>query len=223
MYRALGIFAVCAASAIAQTGAGPKDTPGPKQVAIQMGDVAEFGPIGITTAMAGPMATVAGAPYSAEITTGRVQLLVDGNRIEQTSSGSVSRDSQGRVRRDEALPALRSSNGEPPHLVFIEDPVAGVHWALDAQTKTAIKMPRPEVKSRTSLTGPPLLPPLGPDKVFFSAGPGPAGAGVRIVTKDLNSIGLERDQNRPGEADHRGCDGRRHPDYPDDSGRVRRQ
>src|SRR3954451_8444843 len=99
MRKRMIISALCAGCTLAQTG-----VTGQRPVLIQMGDVAEFGPIGITTALAGPMETVTGAPYSAQATTQRIQLLADGNRIEQTTSGNVARDSQGRVRRDEALP-----------------------------------------------------------------------------------------------------------------------
>ena len=92
--------------------------------------------------MMGPAGKIAGAPYSAEVVTQHVQILGDGNRIEQNTTGSVARDGQGRVRRDEALPAL-AGGGEAPHLIMIDDPVAQVHWTLDAQTKTATKMPMP--------------------------------------------------------------------------------
>jgi hypothetical protein len=135
MCKALMISAMCTACALGQTAA-----PAPK-LTIQLSDAAEFGPIGITTALAGPMTNVSGAPYSAQATTERVQVLADGNRIVQTTSGSIARDGQGRVRREESLPGLKTNEGEAPHIVMIDDPVAQVHWTLDAQTKTAIKMP----------------------------------------------------------------------------------
>jgi hypothetical protein len=100
----------------------------------------------MTTVLAGPMATVAGAPYSAQAVTERVQILADGNRIEQTTTSNIARDSQGRVRRDESLAGLTSKSGDAPHIVMIEDPVAGIHWTLDAQTKTAMKMTIPAGK-----------------------------------------------------------------------------
>jgi hypothetical protein len=142
MYKMLILSSVCAACAFSQA-----VTTAPRGVAVQMGDVAEFGPVGITTALAGPMANVTGAPYSAESTTERVQMLADGNRIVQTTSGIVARDSQGRVHREESLPGLKMSDGEAPHIVMIDDPVAQVHWTLDAQRKTALKMPLPSIKS----------------------------------------------------------------------------
>ncbi|HTU46043.1 MAG TPA: hypothetical protein VMF91_13330 [Bryobacteraceae bacterium] len=185
MYKTIGIAIVTAAGLLAQTPVAPKDAGPQVQTAIRIGDAAEFGPIGITTAMAGPMATVAGAPYSAQAVTERVQTLADGNRIEQSTSGTVARDSQGRVRRDEGLPGLSSANGEAPHLVMIDDPVAGVHWTLDAQNKIAIKMQSAQMKG--AAFGPFMPPPVGADKTwFFSAGPAP-GPNVQVIAKNQSS------------------------------------
>lgn len=171
MYRIIAISAACTVSALGQTTANP-DAVFQKQVVVQVGDVAQFGPVPITAAMAGPMATVAGAPYSAQTSTQRVQILADGNRIEQTASGSVARDSQGRVRRDEALPGLTLGDGDAPHLVLIEDPVAGAHWTLDERAKIAIKMPFLQMRAGAFSASVPA--PGGPDKTFFFSG-GPAG------------------------------------------------
>ncbi len=171
MNRMLAIAAACTVSVLGQTTVANKDIAAGK-VVIQMGDVAGFGPIGITAAMAGPMATVAGAPYSAQTETQRVQILADGNRIEQNTSGSVARDSKGRVRREESLPALKSEGGDAGHLVRIEDPVAGVHWTLDAQRKIAIKMPFGQVRAQAkSVAAGAAVPPSpqGPEQVFFSS------------------------------------------------------
>ncbi|MGI9069985.1 MAG: hypothetical protein ACR2JB_01315 [Bryobacteraceae bacterium] len=183
MRKAIVILALCVGCALGQTGVA-----GQKPVLIQMGDAAEFGPIGITTALAGPMGTVAGAPYSAQATTQRLQLLADGNRIEQTTSGSVARDSQGRVRRDEALPGLAGNNGDAPHIVMIDDPVAHVHWTLDAQTKTAVKMPVPGGKNGgADVFDMAVPPPLGATKTFFYISGGKAqisGSKGQVVTND---------------------------------------
>lgn len=118
-----------------------------KNIVIRTGEGGPFGPVGITTAMAGPMATIAGAPYSAQTTTQRIQVLADGNRIEQDTSGSVARDGQGRVRREESLPLPGANSDEAPHIVMIDDPVNQVHWTLDAQKKLAMKMPFPSGKN----------------------------------------------------------------------------
>ncbi len=191
MYKSVLLALLSAAGLLAQNAATSKD-PGPQiQTAIRIGDAAEFGPIGITTAIAGPMATVAGAPYSAQSVTERVQVLADGNRIEQSTTGSVARDSQGRVRRDEGLPGLTFNTGDAPRLVMIEDPVAGVHWTLDAQTKTAMKMPSLQAKGAEfgPLLPPPPPPPPGADKTVFlsTVGPGDSGPRLQIVAKGQGS------------------------------------
>lgn len=186
MYKILAISAMCAGNLLCQSAVNPKDAVTPKQMIIQTGDVAEFGPIGITAAMAGPAATIAGAPYSAQAVTERVQILGDGNRIEQSTSGSVARDRQGRVRRDEGLPGLNTSSGDAPHLVSIDDPVAGLHWTLDASTKTAIKIPLTKMK-QIPLAGF-VPPPPGEQKTWFvSTAPAPGEPNVQIFTKTQTS------------------------------------
>jgi hypothetical protein len=155
-------------SLLAQNAAGPKDSA-----------INQFGPIGITAAMAGPAATISGAPYSAEAVTERVQALADGNRIHQTTNGTVARDSQGRVRRDEGLPEL-SGAGDAPHLVLIMDPVAHVHWVLDGRNKTAMKMPLGPITAAN--LGPFMPPPALPDKTFFVAS-GASAPQVQVIGK----------------------------------------
>jgi hypothetical protein len=194
MYKSIVITMLSAAALLAQTAATSKDPAPQIQTAIRIGDAAEFGPIGITTAIAGPTATVAGAPYSAQTTTERIQTLADGNRIEQSTSGSVARDSQGRVRRDEGLPALTATNGDAPHLVMIDDPVAGVHWTLDTQNKTAMKMQSAQVKGADF--GPFLPPPVGADKTWFVSGGATADSGPHVQVIARNQIPSNSNVNK---------------------------
>jgi hypothetical protein len=92
----------------------------------------------------GPAAPVKGAPYSATINNESIQTLADGNRIVQTNTGTVARDSQGRTRQDAALPAIGNlSAASAPRLVFIQDPVAGTSYTLNLTEKTAWKNPAP--------------------------------------------------------------------------------
>lgn len=87
-------------------------------------------------------APVKGAPYSATTTSESVQTLADGNRITQTHTGSVARDSQGRTRQDAALPPIGNLSATSlPHLVFLRDPVAGTSYTLNLTDKTAWKNP----------------------------------------------------------------------------------
>ncbi len=114
----------------------------------------------------GPGAVVKGAPYTATITNESVQTLADGTHIVQSSEGSAARDSQGRTRQDTPLPAIggMAATGAP-HLVMIQDPVAGVGYTLNLTEKTAWKHP------------------------MLSFGPGMAGATAVSKTVIVRSIG----------------------------------
>jgi hypothetical protein len=80
-----------------------------------------------TSMISGP--TVKGAPYAAEAVNEMVQELPGGNRIRNSNSTMLYRDSQGRERREEA------SGRE----VVITDPVEGTTYILDPKNKTARK------------------------------------------------------------------------------------
>jgi hypothetical protein len=108
------------------------------------GQVTGAGPVTAVAfgAIAGSGGVVAGAPYSATITNESVQTLADGTHITQSSSGTTARDSQGRTRQDAPFPALANlSAADAPHLVFIQDPVAGAAYTLNLTDKTAWKGP----------------------------------------------------------------------------------
>jgi hypothetical protein len=132
MFKAIVLSGLCAIAAFAQTTTSLQ--------VVKLADETSFGPIGITAFLAGPTASIPGAPYSAQAVTQRVQILADGNRITQSTTNNVARDSKGRVRREESLPAFGNGNTEPPRLVIIDDPVAGVHVTLDSTSKTATKL-----------------------------------------------------------------------------------
>ena len=86
---------------------------------------------------------VKGVPYSAQIVTESTQTLGDGTRITRKSNGSVYRNGEGRTRRELTLGAIGpiAVEGEPPHVVFINDPAGGAHYVLDAGSHTARKLP----------------------------------------------------------------------------------
>lgn len=94
--------------------------------------------------------TVTGAPFSASFTTESTETLADGNQIKHTSTGTIARDSQGRTRRDMTLPAFGQvavAGQAAPHVTFVNDPVAGTRYILEADTKTARQMPAPPDRS----------------------------------------------------------------------------
>jgi len=95
-------------------------------------------------AMGAPAAPIKGAPFTATITNESVQTLADGTHITQSSNGSTVRDSQGRTRQDVPLPSGGNlSSTDAPHLVIIQDPIAGTSYTLNLTDKTAWKNPMP--------------------------------------------------------------------------------
>jgi hypothetical protein len=95
--------------------------------------------------------TVTGAPFSASFSTETTETLADGNQIKHNSTGTIARDSQGRTRRDMTLPAFGAvavaGQAAPPHVTFVNDPVAGTRYILEADSKTARQMPPPPDRS----------------------------------------------------------------------------
>jgi hypothetical protein len=90
--------------------------------------------------------TVTGAPFSASFSTQSTQVLSDGNQIQRATTGTVARDTQGRTRRDMTLPAIGHwavAGQAAPHMVSISDPVAGAHYMLNPDKKTARKFTPP--------------------------------------------------------------------------------
>ncbi len=112
---------------------------GPGPVTAEVG----IGFVGFEAGIGGK--TITGAPFSASVSTQTTQTLADGNTIEHSTTGTFARDSQGRTRRDMTLPAIgpfAASGQAPPHMVEINDAVAGVHYILDPSRKVAHKMER---------------------------------------------------------------------------------
>ena len=102
-----------------------------------------FGPMAFA-AIGAPAAPIKGAPFSATITNESVQTLSDGTHITQNSTGQTARDSQGRTRQDAPLPSIGNlSAADAPHIVILQDPVAGTSYTLNLTDKTAWKNPLP--------------------------------------------------------------------------------
>ncbi len=109
---------------------------------------------------------VKAAPYSAQAVTESTQLLGDGNRIVNKTTATLYRDSEGRTRREHTLSMLGqfANAGDPPQTVAINDPVAGVNYALDPRTKVAHKMSPMRYEFKFSRPGDaPLGVPPSPD------------------------------------------------------------
>lgn len=88
-----------------------------------------------------PGAVVKNAPFSADVTTETSMVLQDGNHIRQTSSLRLYRDSEGRTRREQSLNNVGglANNTNLPPVVFINDPVAHVNYALSPSSRTATR------------------------------------------------------------------------------------
>ena len=129
-----------AAAAACLAAQGPPPGPGQGRGRMGFGGPGEPGPRFVGAEAGMPGRVVKNAPYSAELVTESVQTLADGNHIRQTSSVKIYRDSEGRTRREQSvnLNGL-ASNANMPQLVFINDPVAGMNYALNAKDRTANK------------------------------------------------------------------------------------
>jgi hypothetical protein len=128
-----------------------------------------------------PGALVKNAPFSAVVTTETSALLQDGNHIHQTSTLHIYRDSEGRTRREESLNHVggMANNTNLPTVVFINDPVAGVNYALNPSSKTA-------TRSAGGGRGP-----QGPRGGRMRGGPGRGGAQQNVKTEPLGSRNIE--------------------------------
>lgn len=92
--------------------------------------------------------TVKGAPFSAIAETSFVQPLLGGGQTTRKSTAKLYRDSEGRTRREQTLNNVGpfATAEDTPEMVFINDPVAGVNYTLDARSRTARKSSaRPEM------------------------------------------------------------------------------
>ena len=121
--------------------------------------------------------TVKNAPYSADIVNETSQVLADGNRIRQTSSSKIYRDSEGRTRREISLDSVNrlAPNTNLPQLVFISDPVAGTDFALEPANKTVTRSVRTRA-AEFAARGRGRGPDSGNGGGFYGRGRGAGGA-----------------------------------------------
>ena len=146
---------------------------------------------------------VKGAPYSAQAVTETTQTLADGTRIVQKSTATIYRDSLGRQRREQTLPAigLFTPQGDPPQIISISDPVAGVNYSLNPKERIAVKLPTPPSPPR-----PPNLPNQGVTKEFnvMVSGPGPAIQSAPALPTMIFFRGAAPNSNEPPKVDQLG-------------------
>lgn len=152
---------------------------------------------------------VKGAPYSAEAVTESVQTLSDGNRIVNKITSTLYRDSEGRTRREQTLKGLGvfGSGDEPLQTIFINDPVAGVTYALDSRSHTAHKsapfqlefISKPGAEnSRFEFRVAPGTAAAGSVTMAPGAGAPPPAAGVRVPEPEMDQFTFRAEGAAPG-------------------------
>lgn len=138
---------------------------------------------------------VKGAPYTAEAVTETVQTLANGTRITHKSTTQLARDSEGRTRREQTLDVVGpwATSGEPPKLILLHDPVAGVSYQLDPKTNTATKIP--------SAKGELPLPPGGLPQISIATAAVGAAVGTATVRVEAPATAISAvKMNEPGDA-----------------------
>jgi hypothetical protein len=95
---------------------------------------------GYGAVVGGTSGSVKGAPFSGEMVSENIQILIDGNRIVNRSSTLMYRDSEGRTRNEFSFKPLFLGGANVEHKsISIFDPVNGVSYMLDPQTRIAQK------------------------------------------------------------------------------------
>jgi hypothetical protein len=137
--------------------------------------------------------TVKGMPFSAEAIIESSQTFANGTHINRKATSLIYRDSEGRTRREQTLDIVGplAPAGEAMQMIFINDPVAGTHYVLDPQKRTARKM------KLSSYGPPPPPPPLAEDVKMESLGTqtieGVVAEGTRsTVTVAAGLVGNDR-------------------------------
>jgi hypothetical protein len=122
-----------------------------------------------------------GVPFCATVTTEHTQTFADGNRIHSIDSSSVCRDSDGRTRREASLNLLgAAAQTAAPKLITIVDPVAGVRYLLDSQSKTAHRVPIGQGSRSANTKGSMDGPPEKGERVMLYQNIGTAGPNMAI-------------------------------------------
>jgi hypothetical protein len=86
---------------------------------------------------------VTNAPFTAQVVSEHKQRLQDGTTVDNKTTGTITRDSSGRTRRQLTMSTIGpiSSSGKASNLAFISDPVEQVNLVLDDENKIVLKLP----------------------------------------------------------------------------------
>jgi hypothetical protein len=88
-------------------------------------------------------------PYSAEMVTESTQILSDGTKLTRRTTGMIYRDSEGRTRREQSGTTAGpfATSGDTQHLIFINDPVAGISSTIIPDSDTTLTKAMPTVNN----------------------------------------------------------------------------
>jgi hypothetical protein len=136
-------------------------------------------------------------PYSAATMTEVVQRFADGNRVEQHTSGSIARDSAGRIRREQTLAGLGGpASGGETRIVTIIWPAERVQYRLDEAQRIAWRLRLPPPPDRGAFAGRgafPRPPGLKTEPLAAMQFEGFKAEGTRtVLVLPVGSIGNER-------------------------------
>jgi hypothetical protein len=168
---------------------GPITGPGQAPSGVAQPGAPNVGTISVESADVGK--PVLNAPYSAEAITEVIQVLADGNRIEQRTSAIVARDSRGRTRREQrgiALGALVAQGGSP--IVTITDPAAGTHLSLNQDIKVA-RRSQSIGRSDPRLSGGAGAGVVAGDDWFATTESSPEVRTKKLATKEIEGVRVE--------------------------------
>ena len=138
---------------------------------------------------------VTGAPFTAVAVTEFSHTLADGNKITNKHQVTLYRDSQGRVRREGAMPPMGDLSVAQPHsFVMINDPVAGKGFLLNPDKKIAHVMPMPNHSRRGGKEAKGFgadVAPGGPDTIDSTETSNPNVTKESLGTQTINGISAQ--------------------------------
>jgi hypothetical protein len=168
---------------------GPPVDLGPNVMFRQSGVVGPAGSVGggqvfLSTELPGSEKVISGAPYTATVSTEMSQVLGDGNRIDNKTTASLARDSQGRTRREETMGMVGPWQVNGPKLVFINDPTSQTNYVLDSNKLTATVLKHPPLNGQVP------VPPMGASTSISAS----ADGGIKMVYQGKGAIGDQPDE-----------------------------
>ena len=135
-------------------------------------------------------ALVTGAPYSGIRTTTTQQTLSNGNVISRQEQAKIYRDSQGRVRVEQT--STNTVTGKTHTAISITDPVAGVTFMLNPETKTYTRSPsRMFARPAAAATDGSARPGRARAGVQGQSPAGRARGGAQVQSEDLGAQSIE--------------------------------